>query len=60
MRKPKIIDFDDPYHRNGTLQLSENDIISIGYEKSAILHGRGVQNEKNVIVRLAGHLKPGM
>ena len=33
MRKPKIIDFDDPYHRNGTLQVPENDIISIGYGK---------------------------
>ena len=33
MRKPKIANFDDPYHGNSTLQVPESDIVSIGYWK---------------------------
>ena len=49
MRKPKIIDFDDPYHRNGTLQVSENDIISIGYGKKCNFVREGCSKLKKFV-----------
>ena len=49
MRKPEIVNFVDPYHRNCISQVSENDVVRIGYWKKCNFAREGCSKLKKQV-----------